>query len=80
MIESSDQYTEICKERFDDIQGKVDEIYTAIVGDIKNGRPGLQEMVRQNTTARKRGVAIMWAIVAGFIGQFAIWVRMTFFK
>jgi len=57
------QYTMVCKERFDHISQKVDDIHKVIVGNGQNGIAGRLIRVEEQVTVQKR----RWGYVLGIL-------------
>jgi hypothetical protein len=77
MEENKEMYELICKERFDTIDEKQDEILGILRGT--NNNPGLCEQVRTNTKFNKTVLGFCVAIGLIFLTQFVVWLRIAFF-
>lgn len=69
-------YEQICKDRFDGIEHKQDEILNLLKGN--GGRPGLAEEVRGLKKVYKSIVAVISAICVISFTQIVIWIRQKF--
>jgi len=72
-MDDKDQYVEICKERFDSLDGKLKDIKEILVGDGR--QPGLADDVRELKAFKKTTVGTLLLIIGTVVTQVAIWIR-----
>ena len=77
MCPNSEQYEQVCRERFDRLSGQMTDLIDAIVGTVSNGKPGVLERIRileaQADSRAKIKASVLGAIAAGGVGlAFAI--------